>query len=132
MLLNITYDAPDCATAGYKERLYGEFVKAIKLVHKREKRREKRRIAVFKMQALARGYVVRTAQRAANAARCAAVAIALGDVIVARGGVMTRFGFQVPNEVQALIVKYVPVEPDVMFKTTSVLAGSRCNAISVY
>ena len=44
----------------WRDSLYEDF-------HKANKRREKRRIAVFKMQALARGYVVRTAQRAAPA-----------------------------------------------------------------
>lgn len=132
ILMTMNYEEPDGATAGYKVRLHEAFKKAIILAHKSERLREKRRVGAFKIQALTRGHLVRALQRAATAARVAVVAIALGNVVVARGDFLMRSGFHIPSEIQALILQYVPVEPNVMFEDTSVLAGGRNNAISVF
>ena len=125
------YLAPTAATPGYADRLREEIETYIRIAHKIARRKEIKRVAAFKLQSVARGYIVRAALLAANAARVSAVRNALAEAHVAHNGTWFRTGFLIPDEIQALICNWVPCEPEVAFNATAVLSGARVNPIIV-
>ena len=59
LVLDVVFAAPVGVTAGYNDRLHEEIQKHIRVAHKIARRKERKRIAAFRLQSVARGYMVR-------------------------------------------------------------------------